>query len=152
MHDNREKNMKRIAIKHMTEGLNCAESVFMAFLETSKNSDESELVAIASGFGGGIDSSRANTCGALIGACLAVSHEKGRKNPYNKETRKERRVELVKEIKPVFQNISTGFREKFGTTICSDMCVGFEDPKKRQANCNKAVLVACSLVIDALKK
>ncbi len=150
MDEKRLELMKENALYYFSNGLNCAESVFKAYLDSDDGTKDSELVALASGFGGGFDATKCNTCGALVGACLAVGMTKGRKNPLEHPTYEERRAQLDKQVNPVFRNMSNQFREEFKSTTCGEMCGMFEDTKSRRENCQKAVVKACDLVAEAV--
>ena len=70
---------KENARQNFREGLNCAESVVEAVIRTGIIKDfPPEVVALSTGFGGGIGQYGA-TCGALIGATIAVGCMHGRK-------------------------------------------------------------------------
>ena len=72
---------KNNAADNFKQGLNCAESVFKAILDTGVAPDFlPETVALATGFGGGMGLT-GNNWGALIGAVMAVGAVHGRKNP-----------------------------------------------------------------------
>ncbi len=146
-----KEKMQELATEYFSSGLNCAESVLKAFLDSSEETKGSELVAFASGFGGGFDPTRYNTCGALVGACLAVGSVKGRKNPLEKPTYEERRAQLDNEVNPIFRKMSEKFRKEFHSTICGVMCNEFSNMPERRANCQKAVLYATELVYKNLK-
>ncbi len=146
-----KEKMQELALEYFSSGLNCAESVLKSYFDSSEETSGSELVAFASGFGGGFDPTKCNTCGALVGACLAVASQKGRKNPLEKPTYEERRAQLDNEINPIFRKMSKKFRNEFNSTICGVMCDEFPNVTERRKNCQNAVLFATELVYKNLK-
>lgn len=70
---------QNVAGEYFKQGLNCAECVFQSCLDMQNVDFPKEVIALASGFGGGMGQTR-NTCGAITGAILALSSLKGRKN------------------------------------------------------------------------
>ena len=58
------------AQNYFREGLNCSECVFKSYLDLQLTDFPPEVVALSSGFGGGIGMTQ-NTCGAILGAALA---------------------------------------------------------------------------------
>lgn len=65
-------NQKQTAVNNFSTGLNCAQSVLMAFAE-ELNLDQKEAFKIASGFGGGL-SHNGKVCGAVAGAIMVLGH------------------------------------------------------------------------------
>ena len=84
---------EKAAREYFRQGLNCAECVLKSFLELGLTDFPPEVIALASGFGGGIGLTR-NTCGAVLGGALALGTLYGRKDPLAKETLQERIAEL----------------------------------------------------------
>jgi C_GCAxxG_C_C family probable redox protein len=64
-------------------GLNCAESALRAIIDTGIIDFPSEIVASATGFGGGIGLS-GNNCGGLTGGIMAIGAVHGRRVPMKK--------------------------------------------------------------------
>ncbi|MBN2600971.1 MAG: C-GCAxxG-C-C family protein, partial [Candidatus Marinimicrobia bacterium] len=67
-------------------GFNCAESVLRAIIEDFSNTKDLDFLKVASVFGGGIDSSHKEHCGAFSGGIIAVSYLLGRTNPGNQQS------------------------------------------------------------------
>ena len=72
--------IERRAEECFESGFNCAESVFLAITEAF-GLDVSGQVRLATPFGGGIGRCKAELCGAISGAVLAVGAVRGRVNP-----------------------------------------------------------------------
>ncbi|MFI3175279.1 MAG: C-GCAxxG-C-C family protein [Bacillota bacterium] len=146
---NKEEFIKR-STDYFKQGLNCAECVMQTYLDTGESNLDPTVMALVSGFGGGIGKTSHNTCGALLGACVALGELKGRQNPFALETPKERIMELNGEIYPNFATLSNRFEEVFTTTICHEMCKGYIDHEgvERKRNCKKAIAVAAEILAD----
>ena len=133
------------------EGLNCAECVFKAYLDLGLTPEfPSEIIALASGFGGGIGKTR-NTCGAFLGSALAVASKKGRKNPLALPTLEERVSEL-NDPEGVYQNFTRlvkEFEAEYGTILCRELTTGFEEfnSKERKKHCQQITGFAAGLAV-----
>lgn len=81
------------AMEHFKHGLNCGECVVQGFLDLGLSDYPKEIVGLVSGMGGGMGFTH-HTCGAVNAGLVVISSEKGRKNPYARETFAERVDEL----------------------------------------------------------
>jgi len=137
---------------YFREGLNCSECVFQTFLDLEDTHLPQEVIALATGFGGGIGRTR-NICGAISGAVMAVSATKGRKNLWEKETPRERAAQLTPIYTP-FANMITEIKERYGTIICSELSapLGEFEGKARKKNCQDIIGYAASLVAKYTEK
>lgn len=139
-------------------GLNCAECVFQAFLDQGFTDLPKEVVALASGFGGGIGMTQ-HLCGALAGAILSANTTKGRKNPFAVEDISERIKELNGEqgLYHTFSALLQEFEKNQGCLDCRDLCAHFEDfhSKERAKNCQsiigQAARIAVAYALDDTK-
>lgn len=131
---------------YFREGLNCSECVMQTFLDLGETNLPQEVIALATGFGGGIGHTR-NICGAISGAVMALSATKGRKNVWEKETPKERALQLP-EIYAPFAEMIGEVKERYGTIICSELSapMGAFEGKARKKNCQEIIGYAASLV------
>lgn len=140
---------------YFREGLNCSECVFQSFLDLGLTDLPKEVIALSSGFGGGIGMTK-NTCGALLGAAMAVASVKGRKDPRAKETMDERVEELYGEggIYSIFSSLVGEFEEKYGTLSCRELTDRFPDwhSRERKKNCQSIVGYAAALSVEVAKK
>lgn len=129
------------------EGLNCSECVFKSFLDLGISNFPPSVVALSSGFGGGIGMTK-NTCGAVLGAALSVATIKGRKDPLSKDTAEERIDELT-EIYSTFNNLINEFTEKYGTVLCRELTECYLDwhSKERRKGCQEIIGYASTLAI-----
>jgi len=140
---------------YFREGLNCSECVFQSFLDLGLTDLPREVIALSSGFGGGIGMTK-NTCGALLGAAMSVAAVKGRKDPKAKESMDERIEELYGEggIYSIFSSLVKEFEEKYGTVSCKEITDVFPDwhSRERKKNCQSIVGYAAALGVKyALK-
>ncbi len=134
------------AIVNFNNGYNCSESIFKAYVDTEDL--DPTLVALSSGFGGGIGGFGYNTCGALIGGCLAMSYRYGRKDILANNTAEEKKTELKENVYPVFKAISEEFNQKFDSTICKEMCGHFEDfhSEERKKFCKDVIKKSATII------
>lgn len=142
--DNRKKEelineAETIAKEYFKQGLNCAECVCRTILELNQTELPPEVIALSSGFGGGMGHTK-NTCGAITGAVLALGASKGRKDPLSKETPAERAKEL-KEVYLPFGNMVREIEEEYGTLICKELSDPHGDfaGKERKKNCQQII-------------
>lgn len=137
------------ARNYFRQGLNCAECAMKAFLDLNLTEFPPEVVALASGFGGGIGQTR-NTCGAVLGAAMAVGTLRGRKDPLAKETVAERIRELQGEdgVYQVFHRFVDEIQAKYGTIMCGEMSREYEwEGKARKKNCQEITGYAAGLAV-----
>ncbi len=135
------------AREYFRQGLNCAECVLLSFLETHDTGYSSQVVGLASGFGGGIGQTR-HICGAISATVMALGSVKGRKNPMEKETPKERSLQLRQELYPQFSAMIQEIEAHFGSIECRDLTRNYEDfdgaPRRR--GCMEIIAYCAALV------
>ncbi len=132
-----------LARENYGAGLNCAESVYLAFLDA--NGLGRDTLCLATGFGGGIGHT-GHICGAITAAVLALGTQKGR-NPLAIEDPAERGRQLREDIYPLFADLIGEAEAKFGTVNCADLTAGFEDfgsPERKQ-HCQEIVAYCAGL-------
>lgn len=120
-------------------GWNCAESVFTAIYEQIH--DDDVPVYMVTALGGGMGSWK--TCGALIGAIVALGLGYGRTQPDSaaKKLAYAKAHELI-----------TKFRELFHSTECWELTNCELSESERKANCNQFVLKATELAAELLNQ
>ena len=125
------------AEENFRNGINCAESVLKAILDTGVTDLPPEVISLATGFGGGIGLS-GNNCGALAGGVMAIGSVHGRKNPMEKEI-KVRIDQLYGKpgLYRFFNDFPHQFQDKFGAIDCRDLNEGCTDwfAKERRKRC-----------------
>ena len=130
-----EEKTVAVACGHFREGLNCAECVLLGFLETHDSALPFEVVALASGFGGGIGNTK-NICGAITGALMALGTQKGRAQPYAIEEKAARGKQLRQEVYPRFAALLEEVRAQYGTILCAELTAAhpdFDAPARRRS-------------------
>lgn len=143
-----QEKAKEGARSYFREGLNCSECVFKSYLDLGVSGFPPEVVALSSGFGGGIGMTK-NTCGALLGAVLCAGTKKGRKNPLEKETPMERIEELngEKGLYSTFAALTEEFNERYGTVSCRELTDPHGDwhSRERKKSCQEIIGYAAAL-------
>lgn len=134
------------------EGLNCAECVFLSFLDTHETELPRDILRLASGFGGGIGHTK-NICGAITGALLALGTQKGR-DPFEKESPKERMLELRQEVYPRFAALINEIEAHYGTTLCAELTAQHTDfdAQARKKSCQEIIAYCASLAAQHAEK
>jgi len=137
------------ARKNFSLGYNCAEAVFEAVMGECDLDLPPDALRLATGFGGGVGL-YGDTCGALIGAVLAVSAAHGRRSLPGGEPREA--AMLSKEqfygrpgIYRLFNQIPNRMAEKFGSTLCRDLTSKWQD----QWLCREHALSCREIMTDA---
>ncbi|ADI02225.1 MAG TPA: C_GCAxxG_C_C family protein [Syntrophothermus lipocalidus] len=142
------------ARQNFREGLNCAESVLKAILDTGVTDFPPEVVAMATGFGGGMGLS-GNNCGALIGAVMAVGAVHGRKNPLEGEFQE--RVDRLygnPGLYRFFNGLPHEFKAKFQYLDCAKLNENYPEwqDKERFRQCMKMVIEAAGMAMEYIIK
>lgn len=149
----KQENTRDCACSYYREGLNCAECVYLAFLDTHETGLPPETVALASGFGGGIGQTK-NICGAITGALMALGTQKGRSNPRERETVKERALQLRGEVYPRFAALLEEVRAHYGSVLCADLTnrhADFDAPARKQS-CMEIIAYCAALADEHAKR
>jgi C_GCAxxG_C_C family probable redox protein len=117
--------IKQRARSNFSLGYNCAECVFEAVTSLVDTGLPPEAKKLATGFGGGVGL-YGDTCGALLGAVMAVSAVHGRPTLPTGE-KKEAMKKAAEQLygKPglyrLFNQIPNKIQERFGKTLCRDL-------------------------------
>lgn len=118
--------IKQRARKNFSLGYNCAECVTEAVLSLVDTGLPEDVKKLATGFGGGIGL-YGDTCGALVGAVMALGAVHGRVSLPEGEDKKIVAVKSKEELygKPglyrIFNQVPNLFREKYGQTLCREL-------------------------------
>ena len=135
------------ATNHFKHGLTCAECVFKGFLDLGLSDFPPEVVALSSGYGGGMGATY-HTCGAVNGGMLAIGTMQGRKDPYALPTFEERVEQLNRPETGVYPRHGAYVKSVFaewGTIDCRDLCINFDfHSKDRARNCKK-IIAYCAM-------
>lgn len=130
---------------YFRQGLNCTECVLRAFMDVHETDLPDSALKLASGFGLGIGNTR-NTCGAIIGAVLALSAGKGR-DPLQIETPAERIAHKANDVYPCVGDMIREIEGEYGTLICRELSAphGDFDGKARKKSCQQFIGYCCRL-------
>lgn len=147
-----KQDIAEIAGEYFKKGLNCSECVFQSFLDTHEIDIPKEVIGLATGFGGGMGQTR-NTCGAITGAVLALSALRGRKNPLEKETPKER-IQQLQQVYIPFGEMVREIEQHYGTLICKELSAPYGDfkGKARKQNCKQIITYCAALASKYAQK
>lgn len=142
---------KDLAKGYFKSGLNCSESVVLAIHDLEFSDLPKEVVAMATGFGGGMGLS-GNTCGCLTGLMMAVGMVHGRSNPLAAESAKERIKQLNGNpgLYRFFNQIPRRFEQEFGSTNCRELTKIFAQwhSKDRARKCLYLVEESAKMAVD----
>jgi C_GCAxxG_C_C family probable redox protein len=137
-------SIKDKAIVNFKSGLNCAQSVLLAY--TGKYGIDDHLaLGLACGFGGGMGRLQ-KTCGAVTGAFMVLGAYNCSKYADNKE-RKAKTYAMVQDFHTRFKNI-------YETSDCIDLLkcdLNTEEGRKFHAENNQHELVCEKCIGDAIK-
>ena len=141
-----------LAYQYHKEGYNCAQSVAGAFADLTGHSP-AQMMAMASGFGGGVGGSHCELCGAVSGGVLVLSllyahpdgdHKVSKMAVYAKAKEFRRR-----------------FEEVFGLTRCGDLLrarpgVTEKNPASQRlgvtAHCDNMIVTAVEILEGMLEE
>ena len=143
------KRTRERAKDYFKTGMNCTECVFQAVYDEGLSNLPPQVIALATGFGGGMGLT-GNNCGALTGAILAASSVHGRPNPHEKESPKERILQLIGEKGRyrLFNIIPHRFKAEFGEIDCAKLVEPFEwESKGRRELCQNLIGEGAALAI-----
>lgn len=137
------------------EGLNCAECVFKSFIDLGEADLPPEVICLASGFGAGIGATH-NTCGGVLGACLAMGTKIGRRDPLARAEMADRVAELNDPagIYAQFGALIREFEQEYGSIKCGDLTAAYEDwhSRERKKHCQEIIAHCSALAVrHALK-
>ena len=107
------------ACRLFAEGLNCAQSVFVAFSDVT-GMDRELALRLSSSFGGGMGRMRevCGTCSAMF-MVAGILYGTGESFTHEEKTAHYKRI----------QELASRFREKHGTIICRDLLTGLKVTK-----------------------
>ncbi len=117
--------IKQRARKNFSLGYNCAECVTEAVLSLVPTGLPAEVKKLATGFGGGIGL-YGDTCGALVGAVMAISAVHGRSSlpeGEGKEAMKKSKEQLYGKpgLYRLFNQVPNRFKAQNGHTLCREL-------------------------------
>lgn len=140
---------EEISKGYFRQGLNCAECVMRTFLDIYDTGLPDEIMALSTGFGGGMGHTRIGVCGAISGALMALGTAEGRRNPLEGDDPAERIRKLQQEIYPKFGALVNEAKDQHGTLICGELIADFEDfgCKERRLFCMRLIAECAKLAV-----
>jgi C_GCAxxG_C_C family probable redox protein len=149
--------IRQRARKNFSLGYNCAECITEAVLSLVDTGLPPETKKLATGFGGGIGLF-GDTCGALIGAVMAVSAVHGRSalpEGEGKEAMLKGKEQLYGKpgLYRLFNQIPNRLKEKYGKTICRDITTQWQDSwlcREHALHCREIITDAAGIAADLI--
>lgn len=143
--EERMADAERRGREYFRQGLNCTECVLRTFMDMHETDMPDAAVKLASGFGLGMGDTK-NTCGAIIGAVMALGAEKGR-DPFQIETPAERIAQLKEEVYPPVGALIHEIEHDYGTLICKELSAphGDFEGRARRKSCQQFIGYCCRL-------
>ena len=144
--------VKDYAEEFFKSGFNCAESVLAALIKAGAVNMPPEMVAAATGFGGGLGLT-GNTCGALAMAILANSVQYGRPDPTQIPVAS-RHTEVSAKHYRRYNNIVNEFIRQNGCATCKELTAAYADnwgSPERRDHCLKIIGTTVQLAYKYLQ-
>ncbi len=149
--------IRQRARKNFSKGYNCAECVTEAVFSLVDTGLPPGVKKVATGFGGGIGL-YGDTCGALVGAVIAVSAVHGRSDlpeGEGKEAAMKSKEQLYGRpgLYRLFNQIPNRFKEKAGKTLCRELTVAWQDSwlcKDHALFCRELITEAAGIAADLI--
>ncbi|HWP95294.1 MAG TPA: C-GCAxxG-C-C family protein [Syntrophomonadaceae bacterium] len=142
--------VRQLAKKNFRQGLNCAESVYLALFDTGLIEFPPETAALTTAFGGGLGLS-GGMCGALIAATMGVSSKHGRRKPAE-GTQDEIIDKLYGNpgLYRFFNQIPHRFKKEFGSTQCEELNKDYPEwfNKDRFRRCMHIVVETAAMAVE----
>lgn len=149
--DDKRQLVNDYAFENFKSGLNCAECIIDALIRSGALDKDSNIRAMAIGFGGGIGMS-GYTCGALSAAVMANGAVYGRSDPWKVDPEK-RGDEISEKYYRRYNNILNDFKKAQGAVLCRDLCEPYKDwhSRDRRKMCMKLIANTATLAYDYLQ-
>ncbi len=138
--DKKEIEKRAFELFYPATGFNCAESISKTIVEFFGDGNADNIPKVASGFGGGIGHTIADTCGILTGGVVALSHLFGRMTP---EENNDKLYEMVTEYRDKF------IREN-GSTNCTVLLEGL-GKQDDMIKCRNMTERAAGIIAEIIK-
>ena len=139
MSETKRAEIEQMAFDYFQSGFNCAEAISKAIVEAYSNEIHTDIPRMATGFGGGIGGSKADTCGTLNGGIIALGCLFGRKQPGDDK-------KIAYEVGAEFRR---KFIETFGSSICRNILEGFGE-QENLIECKKLTGRAAGILYTML--
>ncbi|MFH1911323.1 MAG: C-GCAxxG-C-C family protein [Pseudomonadota bacterium] len=133
------KQLKKIVYAHYQSGLHCAEAISKTLLETYAGKAHPQVIKAASAFGGGIDGSTEELCGAFTGGVIALGSLLGRQTGGDD----------LRDCGALIKAFKSRFLNQFGSLNCRDILDGFSE-QETPLGCPKLTAEAALILADLL--
>lgn len=145
------------ARKNFSLGYNCAECITEAVFSLVDTGLPQDVKKMATGFGGGIGL-YGDTCGALIGAVMAVSAVHGRSvlpEGEGKEAAIKRKEQLYGKpgLYRLFNQVPNRLKQKYGKTLCREITTPWHDNwlcREHALYCREIITDAAAIAADLI--
>jgi C_GCAxxG_C_C family probable redox protein len=151
------KEIKTRAWNNFSLGWNCPECVVEAVLTHIDTDLPKDILKMSTGFGAGIGLF-GDTCGALVGAVMAVSTIHGRTSLPEGEGK-----EILKKSKKLlygkpglyrlFNQVPNRFKEKYGQTLCRELTSKWHDnwlQREHALFCREVITYSAEIAADII--
>lgn len=131
--------------EYFRQGLNCTECVLRTWMDLHETDLPDAAVKLASGFGLGMGNTK-NTCGAVVGAVMALGAAKGG-GLSQAATPAERIARLNGEVYPPVAGLIREIEGDYGTLICGELSAphGDFEGRTRKKSCQQFIGYCCRL-------
>jgi C_GCAxxG_C_C family probable redox protein len=147
-HEKLIRRVERLHTQHVEEKLSCSERTFLTVHNVVDTDVPSEVVALLTGFAGGVGGTHASVCGAVSGGVASLGLIYGRRHPA--EEQRDRAYEVARDF-------FCQFKSRFGSEICG-VLIGdtlhkntYESEERRE-RCRAYTLHAVKSCVDLLAK
>jgi C_GCAxxG_C_C family probable redox protein len=149
--------IRQRARKNFSRGYNCSECVFEAVISLVDTELPQEVKKVATGFGGGVGL-YGDSCGAIVGAVMAVSAVHGRSSlpeGEGKEAAKKATEQLYGKpgLYRLFNQVPNRVKEKYGYTLCRDLTSEWHDNwlcREHALHCREIITDAAEIAAELI--
>lgn len=149
--------IRQRAWKNFSLGWNCPECVMEAVLAIIDTGFSIDILKMATGFGAGIGL-YGDTCGALVGAVMAVGSVHGRSSlpkGKGKEVLKKSKELLYGKpgIYRLFNQVPNRFKEKYNQTLCREITLKWHDKWLQMEHalfCREVITYSAEIAADLI--
>ena len=149
--------IRQRARKNFSRGYNCSECVFEAVISLLDTGLPQEVKKVATGFGGGVGL-YGDSCGAVVGAVMAVSAVHGRSSlpeGEGKEAAQKAKEQLYGKpgLYRLFNQVPNRIKEKYGCTLCRDLTSEWHDNwlcREHALHCREIITDAAGIAAELI--
>ena len=147
-HEELMRRVERLHTQYVEEKLSCSERTFLTVRSIVDTDVPPEVVALLTGFGGGIGGTHASVCGAVSGGVAALGLIYGRRHPAEEQSA--RAYEVARDF-------FCQFKSRFGSEVCGALIgdllkTNAFDSEARRERCFQYTRHAIRMCVDTLIK